>query len=212
MIFEPFKIPCIILSGGKSQRMGEDKSLLPFSTYTSLIEFQYRRLKPYFSDIFISSKVDKFPFLDDKSKIVFDENKEVFSPILALYTILQKFDEVFIITVDTPFVSIETIEKLVKSSNSYDITIAQTSNRTHNLCGVFKNSCLENIKYMIENDIHKINYLIKNSNYKIIECKNEDEFLNINEQSDYKKHFYIIIIYQIYNQNKYCNKSNIITF
>jgi molybdenum cofactor guanylyltransferase len=94
---------------------------------------------------------------------------------------------VFIITVDTPFVSIETIEKLVKSSNSYDITIAQTSNRTHNLCGVFKNSCLENIKYMIENDIHKINYLIKNSNYKIIECKNEDEFLNINEQSDYKK-------------------------
>ncbi len=187
MIFEPFKIPCIILSGGKSQRMGEDKSLLPFSTYTSLIEFQYRRLKPYFSDIFISSKVDKFPFLDDKSKIVFDENKEVFSPILALYTILQKFDEVFIITVDTPFVSIETIEKLVKSSNSYDITIAQTSNRTHNLCGVFKNSCLENIKYMIENDIHKINYLIKNSNYKIIECKNEDEFLNINEQSDYKK-------------------------
>lgn len=187
MIFEPFKIPCIILSGGKSQRMGEDKSLLPFSTYTSLIEFQYRRLKPYFSDIFISSKVDKFPFLDDKSKIVFDENKEVFSPILALYTILQKFDEVFIITVDTPFVSIETIEKLVKSSNSYDITIAQTSNRTHNLCGVFKNSCLENIKYMIENDIHKINYLIKNSNYKIIECENEDEFLNINEQSDYKK-------------------------
>ena len=187
MSFELFKIPCIILSGGKSQRMGEDKSLLPFSTYTSLIEFQYRRLKPYFSDIFISSKVDKFPFLDDKSKIVFDENKEVFSPILALYTILQKFDEVFIITVDTPFVSIETIEKLVKSSNSYDITIAQTSNKTHNLCGVFKNSCLENIKYMIENDIHKINYLIKNSNYKIIECKNEDEFLNINEQSDYKK-------------------------
>ena len=176
MIFEPFKIPCIILSGGKSQRMGEDKSLLPFSTYTSLIEFQYRRLKPYFSDIFISSKVDKFPFLDDKSKIVFDENKEVFSPILALYTILQKFDEVFIITVDTPFVSIETIEKLVKSSNSYDITIAQTSNRTHNLCGVFKNSCLE---------MNKVTT---------------------------KRHFYIIIIYQIYNQNKYCNKSNIITF
>lgn len=187
MNFEPFKIPCIILSGGKSQRMGEDKSLLPFFTYSSLIEFQYNRLKPYFSDTYISSKVDKFPFLYDKSKIVFDENKEVFSPILALYTILQNFDEVFIITVDTPFVSIETIKKLINSSNFYDITIAQTSNRTHNLCGVFKKSCLDNIKHMIENDIHKINYLIKNSNYKIIECKNHDEFLNINEQNDYKK-------------------------
>ncbi|MFY4863348.1 NTP transferase domain-containing protein, partial [Aliarcobacter butzleri] len=26
----PFEIPCVILSGGKSSRMGEDKSLLPF--------------------------------------------------------------------------------------------------------------------------------------------------------------------------------------
>lgn len=186
MNFEPFKIPCIILSGGKSQRMGEDKSLLPFSTYSTLIEFQYNRLKPYFSDTYISSKVDKFPFLSDKSKIIFDENKEIFSPILALYTILQKFNEVFIITVDTPFISIKTIEKLINSSKTYDITIAQTSNRTHNLCGVFKKSCLYKIKHMIENDIHKINYLIKNSNYKIIECRNEDEFLNINEPKEYK--------------------------
>ncbi len=187
-----FSIPCIILSGGKSQRMGEDKSLLPFSSSNSLIEFQYNRLKSHFSDTFISSKVDKFTFLSDKSKIIFDENKEVFSPILALYTILQKFDEVFIITVDTPFVNIETIEKLIKSSNSYDITIAKTSNRTHNLCGVFKSSCLNNIKYMIENDIHKINYLIKNSNYADIEFFTENEFLNLNDKNEYQNAINII--------------------
>ena len=44
----PFEIPCVILSGGKSSRMGEDKSLLPFSSSKTLIEYQYKRLKPYF--------------------------------------------------------------------------------------------------------------------------------------------------------------------
>ena len=66
MNINPFEIPCVILSGGKSSRMGEDKSLLPFSSSSSLIEFQYRRLEPYFKNIFISAKNDKFDFLQDK--------------------------------------------------------------------------------------------------------------------------------------------------
>ena len=56
----PFEIPCVILSGGKSSRMGEDKSLLPFGSSNSLIEYQYKRLKPYFKNLYISSKIDKF--------------------------------------------------------------------------------------------------------------------------------------------------------
>ena len=106
MNINPFEIPCVILSGGKSSRMGEDKSLLPFSSSNSLIEFQFNRLKPYFKDIYISSKNDKFDFLKDKSKLILDKNQDIYSPILALQTILEKFDKVFIITVDTPFVKI----------------------------------------------------------------------------------------------------------
>jgi len=74
----PFEIPCVILSGGKSSRMGEDKSLLPFSTSNTLIEYQYKRLKPYFKDIYISSKIDKFDFLQNKQSLILDENKEIF--------------------------------------------------------------------------------------------------------------------------------------
>mgnify|MGYP003441403126 FL=1 len=70
MNINPFEIPCVILSGGKSSRMGEDKSLLPFSSSNSLIEFQFNRLKPHFKDIYISSKNDKFDFLKDKSKLI----------------------------------------------------------------------------------------------------------------------------------------------
>ncbi|HKM18632.1 MAG TPA: molybdenum cofactor guanylyltransferase MobA [Aliarcobacter sp.] len=187
MNINPFEIPCVILSGGKSSRMGEDKSLLPFSSSNTLIEFQYKRLKPYFKDIYISSKIDKFEFLEDKTKLILDKNQEVYSPILALQTILEKFDKVFIITVDIPFVKIETIEKLINHSNNFEITISQTSQRTHNLCGVFSNNLNETIEKMIKNDIHKINYLVKNSKYQIINFDDDNEFININNKNEYEK-------------------------
>ena len=90
------------------------------------------------------------------------------------------------------FVKIETIEKLINHSNNFDITIAQTSQRTHNLCGVFSNNLNETIEKMIKNDIHKINYLVKNSKYQIINFDYEDEFLNINEKKEYEKALNII--------------------
>lgn len=184
----PFEIPCVILSGGKSSRMGEDKSLLPFSTSKTLIEYQYNRLKPYFKDVYISSKTNKFDFLE-KEFLILDENKDIFSPILALNTIFDKFEnqKVFIITVDTPFVLIETINELINQSSDVDICIGETQDKTHNLCGVFSSSVNISIKSMIEKDIHKIFYLIKNNNHKIIQFNNNDEFININNKNEYVK-------------------------
>lgn len=172
--------------------MGEDKSLLPFSSSNTLIEFQFNRLKPYFKDIYISSKNDKFDFLKDKTKLILDKNQEVYSPILALQTILEKFDKVFIITVDTPLIKISSIEKLIENSNNFDITIAQTEEKTHNLCGIFSKNINTIINSMIKDDIHKINYLVKNSKFQIINFNNEDEFLNINEKKEYEKALNII--------------------
>ncbi|OCL88543.1 putative molybdenum cofactor guanylyltransferase [Aliarcobacter thereius] len=188
----PFKIPCVILSGGKSQRMGEDKSLLPFSSSKTLIEYQYNRLKPYFNDTFISSKINKFLFLKDSSKLILDENKDIYSPILALQTILKRFDKVFIITVDTPFVKIETIKELIEHSEGFDVVIAKDEEKTHNLCGVFSNKCLKIINQMIEENIHKINYLIKQTNFKIINSDYQNEFININDKTDYRRALNII--------------------
>ena len=191
----PFEITCVILSGGKSSRMGEDKSLLPFSSSQTLIQYQYDRLKPYFKNIYISSKTDKFNFLE-KDSLILDKNKDIFSPILALDTIFEKFKDqkIFIITVDTPFVSVDSIYKLIKESKDYDICVAQTE-KTHNLCGVFSSNISSTIKNMIETDIHKINYLIKNNNYNIVNFSDNSEFININNQDEYQESLEYISLY-----------------
>ena len=172
--------------------MGEDKSLLPFSSSKTLIEYQYNRLKPYFKNIYISSKTNKFDFIEEKF-LILDENKEIFSPILALDTIFDKFQnqKIFIIPVDTPFITIESISKLIEESENYDICIAKTE-KTHNLCGFFSSNISKTIKSMIKDDIHKIFYLIKNNKYKIIEFPNNSEFMNINDKDQYKQSLYYI--------------------
>ena len=205
MKITPFEITCVILSGGKSSRMGEDKSLLPFSSSKTLIEYQYNRLKPYFQNVYISSKINKFDFIDEEF-LILDENKDIFSPILALDTIFNKFknQKIFIITVDTPLVTIESITKLIEESKDYDICVAQ-SEKTHNLCGIFSSIISFSIKKMIENDIHKINYLIKNNKYNIVNFNNNSEFININNREEYIKSLEYISLN--YNNWKYFEKS-----
>lgn len=193
-------IPCVILCGGKSSRMKEDKTLLPFFNSNSLAQFQYDRLKLHFQNIYISSKTNKFNFINEKN-LILDENKEIFSPILALDTIFKKINnqKIFIITVDSPFVTIESIKELIKNSVDVDVCVAKTEDKVHNLCGVFDSNISITIQSMLRDDIHKINYLIKQNKFKIIEFINHNEFMNINNPEDYKKS--LSYINKIYNSN-----------
>lgn len=172
--------------------MGEDKSLLPFSNSNSLAAYQYNRLKPYFKNIYISSKENKFDFLSGDEKIIFDKGEE-FSPIVALESIAENLDsqKFFIITVDTPLVKIESIKKLIESSFTYDITVAKTQ-RTHNLCGVFDKKILLQIKAMLNKDIHKVGYLLKNMNTSYELFSDENEFINVNDKDEYNRALLLI--------------------
>ena len=137
--------------------------------------------------------MDKFDFLTNKDKYLILDKGEIFSPIVALQTILKtlKTPKVFIITVDTPLVCIDSINKLMNNSKEHDICVARTQ-RTHNLCGVFSTSLLKFINQMLINDIHKVNYLLKSNNTKYLDFPNDDEFINLNNKDEYNRALNII--------------------
>ena len=140
--------------------------------------------------------VSEYPF-EDNSKIIniFTENgllgviakgaKKVRSPFFSTTT---KFNHgSFNINYKKNGIS-----KLIDASINYDICIAQTE-KTHNLCGVFSSNISLTIKTMIENDIHKIAYLINKNKNKILKFPNNSEFLNINNKEEYEESLNYII-------------------
>ena len=182
-------IPCIILSGGKSSRMGRDKSFLPFANDNTLIEYQYKKLSKIFKKVYISSKTDKFSSIITDANIIYDKDQNISSPMVALESIFEKLNDekVFIITVDVPLIEEATIKTIIKNSYNYNIAIAKDEDKVHNLCGVFSKSILQQVKELLIDDIHKINYLIKKTNnYNEILFNNKKQFTNLNTISDYK--------------------------
>ena len=111
----PFDTPCVIFAGGKSSRMGQDKSLLSFGGFNSLAEYQYRRLSKLFSNVHISVKENKFDF---EAPIIEDAPSDnVFAPTAGFVAMFKelKDDRIFVLSVDTPFVGEEEIRKLLEN-------------------------------------------------------------------------------------------------
>ena len=115
----------VIFAGGKSSRMGEDKALLPFGDYPTLAEFQQAKLKTMFHKVYISAKEDKFDFDCMVIEDIYTEN----SPLVGIISIFETLEaeEVFILSVDAPFVTKETIQRLLEhNQTSLDIIVAQS--------------------------------------------------------------------------------------
>ena len=175
----------VILAGGKSSRMRRDKSLLPFGESPTLAQYQYSRVQEIFSRVYISTKVDKFDF---QANLIFDES-EIFSPLLAISSILERVaSPVFIIGVDMPHLSLESMERILDSfSLEFDAIIAKSNHHREPLCGVYNPSILSLIRDLIDRDIHKLNYLLSLSKVKEVEILAENEFTNLNYPEDYQE-------------------------
>ena len=182
-------IPCVIFAGGRSSRMGEDKALLPFGDFTTLTEFQHSRLSQIFSSVYISCK--------DKSKFDFDANyiediqtENVYAPTIGFISAFKelKEDAFFAISVDAPFINAAIIKELMKNDEkNFDATISKTKQGMQPLCGIYHRSLEKKFLTMLENNNHKLGFLLKESNTHFVPFKDEDSFLNLNHPDEYKK-------------------------
>lgn len=176
---------CVILCGGKSSRMEQDKTLMEFGEFSDLTHFQFAKMSEIFKSVFISAKSQKF---DPPLPILTDEFNK-FSPMGAIYSILKNFKDskVFIIPCDMPFVEKDTIFKLYKNSLNYDICVASDEFRQHNLCGFFDTAVTKKALNLYENNNHKIANLLNSVKFKAVKFANSEQFHNINDKNDYKK-------------------------
>lgn len=115
-----------------------------------------------------------------------------FSSMLALYSVLKAFENkfVFIIGVDTPFVSEKSIQRLILSADEALMIVPSVANRAHFLCALYHSQIAPLCLKCLQNGVHKIGALSKTlppNALKFVEFSDENEFFNLNTPQDYER-------------------------
>jgi len=178
-------LPCIILAGGKSSRMGQDKALMPFGEAKSLTEYQYHKFQCHFDDVYISCKSkEKFDF---EAKFLEDKG-EVFAPTIALDAVFERLgcEAFFVVAVDMPFISERVLKTLLKSDYlAYDATVVSEGEQVHTLCGIYTKGFKPYLEDAIKRDHHKLKGLLSQAHTQTIPIEEKTTFDNLNHPEEY---------------------------
>tara|TARA_B100000315_G_C14389448_1_gene501223 strand:- start:1 stop:609 length:609 start_codon:yes stop_codon:yes gene_type:complete len=167
----------IILSGGKSSRMGEDKAFKLFSG-RPLIEIVIEKMSSLFEDLLI---VTNSPHLYKEYSIrtVSDVVKDC-GPLGGIYTGLLSSpkNNNFIVACDMPFLNENLVKFMAKQHEEYDVIIPQFKGLFEPLCAVYSKNCIKPIEKALSN-----------RNFKMIDFLGDVKVRVINEKeiSDFDK-------------------------
>ena len=178
----------IILAGGKSSRMGEDKGLVLLNG-KPMIQYVIEALKEVVSDIIIISNNASY----NKFRIpVYADIIKDKGPVGGIYTGLyhSKTQLNFCISCDVPMISSDFILWLLKRSGNASITLPMYKDKIHQMIGVYSKQVLSNFKESTEKEHLKLSQVNKDMACEIIDIEKEyanfDEliFSNINTKNE----------------------------
>ncbi|SFV66269.1 Molybdopterin-guanine dinucleotide biosynthesis protein MobA [hydrothermal vent metagenome] len=166
--------------------MGEDKALLPFGGYSTLAEYQHMRLSKIFDRVYISAKSDKFNFDMDIIEDCYEES----SPLVGIVSIFERLDidEIFVLSVDAPFINRATIEEIYRDALlSKDAIVASSPNGIEPLCGIYRRTILPKAKEFLKQGNHRLQALLDSVETQIVKFNREVIFMNLNYPEEYNR-------------------------
>lgn len=183
----------IILAGGKSSRMGSDKSLLTYNK-EPFIQHVINAMKPLVEDIIIVSNYmvhDKFGY-----KRVEDIFKDS-GPVAGIHSGLShsSTDYNLVLSCDIPLIKTEILEILIHSDyTNYDVVQIQIGEKTMPLIALYHKRCAHKCLELLQNDERRLLEAVKQLNTKsiIINSQWEDFVKNVNTIDDLKEIEYAV--------------------
>lgn len=137
-----FEAAALILAGGQSRRMGQDKSLMSVGG-VPLIARIAEQLKPLFPDILISSNDPaKYTFLD--CPIIPDETPGQ-GPLMGILSGLKatRREPLFVVACDIPRLDMGFVQHLLRLSETVDVVMPQSGeNHPEPLFAVYRKSVI----------------------------------------------------------------------
>lgn len=193
----------IILSGGKSSRMGENKSLLNLGG-KKVIERVTDLMKSLFPDvILITNTPDEYSFLGIP---IFRDIYEYKGPLAGIHSGLthSKTENNFVISCDIPLMTKQMIEYIIDYKTKAPITVCRADGFVQQLAGMYSKSVLAEAENSLRNEETelrdpkqtkrkcKVLSLLNTVGAEIIDAEkldfySESLFFNMNRPEDYEK-------------------------
>ncbi|GAA7307115.1 molybdenum cofactor guanylyltransferase MobA [Helicobacter pylori] len=181
-------IPCILLAGGKSSRfivnnIQINKALMPFESYSSLLEYQYTHLLKLFKKVIISAKKS----YELNAPYLLERESDLFSPLFGIYNAFLTLQTpyIFFIPIDTPLVSFESIKALCGIKN-FSVVYAKSPTKEHYLISLWHQNILNALSYALKTQNYRLSDLVKNTSSIAMHFNKEEESLNLNTLKDYE--------------------------
>ncbi|MCH7535256.1 MAG: molybdenum cofactor guanylyltransferase [Bacteroidetes bacterium] len=178
----------IILAGGKSLRMGEEKGLVNFEG-KPMIEHAISFLEPLVSNIIISSNSDKYNYL---SKLIVKDHILNCGPGAGIVAALNKSttDVNIIVPCDMPHLNREFMEYILSKRGDFEAIVPVLKSEPEPLCVVMKKKCAISIKAELEKGVYKLSDIYRSLDVNYLEISGDEPgyksnlFNNYNSSAD----------------------------
>jgi len=182
----------VLLAGGKSRRMGEDKRYLVVGEQT-LLERGLEMLQSIFCEVLVVIAQDSPPLSID-ARVVRDLVPECGS-LGGLYTGLTQATTpyIFVVACDMPFLNQTVIAQFTNRRTTDDIVIAKLDDRLHPMHALYSKRCLPALEQMIRARQLKIQEIVSQSSLRVRYVTEVDlltidpsghSFYNVNTMAD----------------------------
>lgn len=185
----------VVLAGGKSSRMGFDKSTMVLQN-KKLIESTIKKLDSLFDDIIISVDSIEKKSEFNHAKIAVDKVKGV-GPLGGMISALEmaQSDKLFVIPCDMPVIDTKYISFMMKYMDDNEIIFSEKNGYFEPFPGFYSKSLIPRIEELINQNRCSIRAIFECSRTKVIsesEWKklgfSEEIFTNLNTTQDVEKY------------------------
>lgn len=185
------KVSGIVLAGGRSSRMGQDKTLMSINAET-LIERTVKELGKAVDEIIIASNQECKYNLPGTLEI-----PDIFpgmGPLGGIHAglLAAKYQLSFVVAADMPCFTANLAAYLLSKSNGYDVVAPEINECWEPLCAVYSRACLIPIEKCLVADIRKVIRFYPS--VRVLKVREEelasigtakDIFRNLNTPEDY---------------------------
>ncbi len=176
----------IILAGGKSTRMGTDKSLLPVKG-VPLVAYIARQLEDHFDEVVIGAgDPGKFSFLGYR---VIPDTEGDKGPLMGILTCLSasRSELNFITACDIPEMNLRFIHSMIHMAVDADIVIPVSANNKYEpLYAVYRKPVAFEAKRILDGNQRRVTALLERVRVKLTGLDDTGWYRNLNFREDYQ--------------------------